>query len=396
MDRDFDMQIAIEEGDFEKFRELFEPSDIDFFDESTGSWLHTAATFGTIEIAKFLVENGVKVNRLGGTFDAPAITYAAREGKLDIVEYLFDAGSKLDLSHAVNNPLVQAAGEGHFDVVEFLLTTDIDPHATYRVPAGNLINALTKAEGRGHTKVAELLKSHGCHHPVEGVDIPLWEPASEQEMDQNPESGRAREIIEYMEKQFGPADKDGMQELIPVMDEISVSINIIPPNEAHPYLVIFTNGMSDLPMEVPKGQEASQYAELVMHLPADWPHPRDAISDPQWIWPVQWLRKLAYIPHLNETWLGLPAAIVSSDDPPVPLGPNTKQTCMLLIPDHENLDPPLTTSDGTEIHFHTVTPLYTEERDFELEHGMKAFFERFSEKGVSLIVDVDRPNFVTE
>ena len=103
---------------------------------------------------------------------------------------------------------------------------------------------------------------------------------------------------------------------------------------------------------------------------------------------------MAYQPHLDDSWLGQPAAIVSSDDPPQTLGPNTEQTCLLMIPDYSNLDPPMQRNDGSETHFYTVVPLYTEERDYELQHGMKAFLERYSDKQVPMIVDIDRPSFI--
>lgn len=388
-----ELDEAIEAGDLDMVRQQFEPSDL-ASDDYDGSLLHNAATWGTLEIVKFLVESGAEINRSGGTYNCPAITYAAGRGKLAIVRYLFEAGSVLDTSHAVKNALMNAAEEGHFDVVEFLLTTGIDPQATYRIPAGNLINAYTQAEQGRHKEIVGLLTAYGCHRPVEGVDIPLWEPKG-WKAEKTPAASKSQSIVEYMEQRFGPVDSNGMRELLPLMDGISVAVNIIPPNDMHPFLVLFTNGMSDLPMTVPVGQEAWRYAELVMHLPADWVHPAQANGDPQWMWPVQWLRKMAYYPHLQETWLGLPAAIVSSDDPPVPLGPNTKQACLFMIPDFANLNPPFKKPDGSPVHFFTVVPLYTEERDYELKHGMMSFLRQFSEKAVPITVDVNRPCFTT-
>jgi hypothetical protein len=174
---------------------------------------------------------------------------------------------------------------------------------------------------------------------------------------------------------------------------MSVTINAIRPNEKHPYLVLSTNGMSDRPMNVPAGQEAWRYAELVIHLPADWPHPQDANGDPQRLWPAQWLRRMAYYPHQNNTWLGLPAAIISSANPPEPLGPHTKQTCLLLVPDFANLGAPLQRQDDSLVHFFTVVPLYSAERDYERKHGMKAFFEQFIAARVPMTVDTHRLPF---
>ncbi|MGB7347766.1 MAG: suppressor of fused domain protein, partial [Pirellulaceae bacterium] len=286
--------------------------------------------------------------------------------------------------------LLNAAKEGHDEVVEYLLSAGINANATYRIPSGALINAMTDAKRSQNAKVIELLKSHGCHEPVEGVDIPIWEP-EEFRNKQVPIADLGREIIDYMEQRFGPVDQEGLQEIIPVMEGLSVAINVIRPNDLHPYFVLFTNGMSDLPMKVPAGSERWKFAELVIHLPADWIHPRDANSDPRWMWPVKWLREMAYYPHLNDTWLGLPAAIVSSAEPPEPLGPGTEQSCLLMIPDFANLDPPLVRADGSQVHFFTMVPLYSEERDYEQEYGMKEFFKRFSARKVPMTVDLNRP-----
>lgn len=388
-----ELREAVAGEDFAGVRRLFEPSDLASNDYN-GSLLHLAAKFGTLEIVKFLVENGAELNRKCGIFEAPAVTYAAGKGNVEIACYLVEAGSMLDTSHALRNPLVQAAENGHLDIVKCLLATKIDPHVTYRIPTGALINALTEAEQNGHTEIAALLKAHGCRRPTEGVDKPIWEPPADMMVNQTPELDQYHQIIEYLELRFGPVDPTGQQEILPPLEDMSVSINAIRPNDEHPYLVLFTNGMSDRAMKVPPGQEAWQYAELVMHLPPEWPHPSEADSDPQWLWPIQWLRKMAYYPHLNETWLGLPAAIVSSADPPEPLGPNTDQSCLLMVPDFANLDPPLQRKDGELVHFFTVVPLYTQERDYELKHGMTEFFKRFIEKKVPMTVDTSRPSFM--
>lgn len=381
---------AIKSGDLARVTELFEPSDL-ASNSYEGSLLHAAAKYGTLDIVRFLVDSGAEVNRTPRK--PPAITFAAEKGKLDIIRYLLEKEAILDTSNILSNPLVRAAKKGHAKVVQSLLTTDIDPHATYRTPTGALENALTEAESGGHTDVVDLLKAHGCRRPIEGVDKPLWEPPPERMVNQTPEHNRHVQIVEYMEKRFGPADANGMQELLPIVDGMSVSINIIPPNEAQPHLVLFTSGMSALPMKVPDGQEDWQHAELVMYLPPDWVHPKDGNGDPQWMWPLLWLRKMAYHPHLNDSWLGRPAAIVSSADPPEPLGPNTEQTCLLMIPDVSYLKPPLKRADGKLVHFFTLVPLYTEERDYELKHGMKPFLRRFVDKKVPMNVVLDRSSF---
>jgi hypothetical protein len=188
---------------------------------------------------------------------------------------------------------------------------------------------------------------------------------------------------------FGPVDPLSLQEILPVHDEVHVSIHAIRPTESHPYLTLFTTGMSNVAMEVPAGQEEWQYAELIMHLPSTWPHPRDHAEDPAVFWPVQWLRKVAYYPHLNETWLGGRATIISSAEPPAPLGPNTKHSCLLLLADAGNF-PALNVGDGKIVHMYTVTTLHTEERDYERTRSFNELLQRLAENGVTNTVDVYR------
>jgi hypothetical protein len=387
-----ELREAIETGDLGLVRHTCKQSDLGW-DEVDGTALHYTAYFGTREIAEFFVDLGIDINRRGGTYDAPALTYAAEQGNVNVVKYLLLLGADIDISHVLRNPLTRAAEEGHVDVVKLLLDAGVNPLATYRIPTGKLINALSIAEDNGHQDVANILRSRGCKRPVEGVDVPIWEPSKSVMMEQIANITSSGQIIDYIQLRFGPVDELGLQELLPVVDGLSVTINVIRPNEYHPYLVLFTNGMSDLPMNVPAGQEDWRFAELVIHLPADWPHPRDVGQDSPWLWPVQWLRKMAYYPHLNKTWLGRPAAIVSSDEPPKPLGANTDQTCLLMVPDFANLGDPLQRGDGTKVHFFTVVPLHTAERDYELKNGMKAFFEQFIEHKVPMTVDVNRESF---
>ena len=63
---------------------------------------------------------------------------------------------------------------------------------------------------------------------------------------------------------------------------------------------------------------------------------------------------------------------------------------MLLVPDFSNLSVPLERNGGNLAHFYTVVPIFSEERDFELQHGMEAFLEELVNQKVPTVVDVDR------
>ncbi|EJS65330.1 hypothetical protein COF07_26005 [Bacillus wiedmannii] len=68
---------------------------------------------------------------MGDTFDSSALNLAAGAGRLNIVKYLIEAGSELDVSLAKRNPLFGAIYGGHKNVVEFLVGKGIDVSIRY-------------------------------------------------------------------------------------------------------------------------------------------------------------------------------------------------------------------------------------------------------------------------
>jgi hypothetical protein len=156
-------------------------------------------------------------------------------------------------------------------------------------------------------------------------------------------------------------------------------------------VALVTTGMSDRPMTVPKGQEKYRYAELVIYLPADWPLTDKALNDPRSFWPIEWVRRIARYPHDNHTWLGGPSAIIANGEPPKPLAPNTKLTCMLVLVESSDFGT-LSLPDGREIVFYSLFPLYTEERDFEKRKSTGHLLHLFQKHEIDTVVDIHRPN----
>ena len=64
-----------------------------------------------------------------------------------------------------------------------------------------------------------------------------------------------------------------------------------------------------------------------------------------------------------------------------------------MVPRFANLQIPLQMDDGRLVHFFTVIPLYTAERDYEVNNGLDAFFNKFIESKVPMTVDPERPSF---
>ncbi len=360
---------------------------------SLDSLLHLAAYEGHRNVVQTLIDLGADIDLDIEDCGTP-LDEAASQGHFEVVQYLVERGASVITPRPERNPLFGAIDSGRADIATFLLDTGIDPHVVYRGESGGLKNALSYALEDGQTEIADLLTKAGCHLPIEGIDKPI------SLLEKNPAptgvpSGTHEQIIARMTTLFGPVDPLALQELIPVHEDLEVAIHRIQPNDRHPCLTLFTTGMSDRPMNVPKGEGAFQYAELIMHLPASWRTDSSAAKSDKWSWPLRWLRKVAYYPHITDTSLSGPCTIITPSDPPVPLGPNTKQTCLLLIADFSDWSP-MVLDDKRHVHFYTVIPLYTEERDFEKQHGIAPLLQRLEEQGYTSVVSVNRANVATE
>ena len=195
-------------------------------------------------------------------------------------------------------------------------------------------------------------------------------------------------IIRHMEDRFGPTQEFCLTEIVPVF---GIAVHIIPPGPDRDFVTLFTAGMSDRPMNVPAGQEEFRFAELVMMLPADWPISQEA-SDPETAtWPYRWLRRIAAYPFEEDTWLRGPYAIFPNGEPPQPLAPNTRLSCLLVL---EDLSPAgrVQIEDGRSIMFYGVYPIYAEERDLERQRGVMALLTRFASDATLKVVDLRRTN----
>lgn len=183
-----------------------------------------------------------------------------------------------------------------------------------------------------------------------------------------------------------------------VSDLVHIDVNIMRPTPEKNYYVLFTTGMSDLPMTLPgelADREDLKYAELFLFLPGDWNLDGEWTlgSDIpyQWFWPIQTLKFLARFPHAYHTWLGWGHSIPNGPDYTPLCGGVGFGGCVL---GHAGgglggMD----ARDGRRISFYLVIPAYREEIEYKLEKGMKALDELYAEKGLPVVLDVNRPNF---
>lgn len=206
----------------------------------------------------------------------------------------------------------------------------------------------------------------------------------------------AEEICAHFEQLFPGRESFVFHEII--SDLVHIDVNVMRPTPEKNYYVLYTTGMSDLPMTLPDdlaNREDLKYAELFLFLPGDWelgktgqlgsdiPH--------QYFWPIQTLKFFARFPHEYKTWLGWGHTIPNGPDY-APLADDAGFGGVVLGPAGGDLAC-MKAKDGRPINFYLVIPAYREEIEYKLEKGMNALDALYAAKGLPLVLDVHRPNF---
>jgi hypothetical protein len=341
------------------------------------SFLQDAARRDNLEMVKLLVEFGADIHAPDGMGDPPApegvIYDAASGGAVNLVRWLLEQGAKINFQFpdypgkSRCMPLTSAAGQGYLEVVKLLVEeggADINALWASYTP-------LSHAIMYGKTEVEAYLRSKGALEPHE-----LQQPKPPAATDA---------LLAHIERHLGKPNPLSLQEIVP--GDPPITIHAVPMPDR---LALVTTGMSSRPLTVPPGGEEYQYAELLIYLPRHWPLTQEALADPNHFWPIDWLRRIARYPHEHHTWLGGPFTIIANDEPPQPLAPNTRLTCLLALPEAREFST-LSLADGRRVVFYTLIPLYTEERDLEKAKGIRELLTLFQSQKVSMIVDVNRP-----
>jgi hypothetical protein len=368
------IQAAIERGDGAAVRDLVTRHRDGLWEAGwLDAFLRFVAGSDNVELLALLVELGAEINPSHDPkFRGPegAILNAAGNGAVNAVRWLLDHGAVLNYEVDGETrclPLSRAAWQGYLEIVKLLVEHGADINAVW---SGQ--NALSFAIMYGQKEVEAYLRSKGALEP--------WQLRAEK-----PPPG-ADPILAHVERHLGKPKPLSLQEVVP--GDPPVTIYAIPMKDR---LALVTTGMSSQPMTVPRGGEEYQYAELLLYLPKDWPLTEDDLEDPNASWPIDWLRRIARYPHEEHAWLGGPFAIIANEEPPQPLAPNTRLTCLLALAEGGEFSP-LALPDGRRLVFYTLFPLYTEERELEKAKGIKELLLRFQSRKVSQVVDVSRPN----
>lgn len=366
---------AIEVGNVNEVRQLLRahPDLLNFYFIGGGTWLHQAASHDNVAMVQMLIEAGIGVNAPRKDDPENPLDQAACSGCVKVARWLLDHGAKMDNGGGMRGTtLIGAVNSGSLEMVKLLVERGADVNVTYDKPPKN---ALSHALMYGYEDIAKLLRAHGAVEP-------------QSETAKKPTDSRDK-ILHHVTKHIGPVQDLKLAEIVPGV--VSVAVHVVPPSKRREHITLFTTGMSDRSMTVPKGEKEYCYAELLIQLPHDWPLTLQAFKDPKNFWPIEWLRRIAHYPHENDTWLGSSHAIIANGEPPERFAPNTGFTCMLLLTEDSQFGC-LKLDKHKIINFYTMIPLYTEERNLELEKGTPYLLHLFQKHNISTVVNVDRKN----
>ena len=194
-------------------------------------------------------------------------------------------------------------------------------------------------------------------------------------------------VIKHIETNFGKTDKvlhDTRQ------DRLHIDTYIMPPTKERDYGLLITCGMSQRPMNAPSDMPDSQFAELFIQLPPEWPLPLEELKKDDHSWVIENLYEFAHFVHNNNTFFWHGQVI----DLHQPLSKDIKMTGFVIahpfgVPEGFGT---LELESGKKIHFLQLIPAYNDEMDY-LEHmGWEALRAKFQEHDISGIVALNREN----
>lgn len=365
---------ALNQGDLEKFNQLLKrhPDNLRY-EDGRECWLYEASGEGRLPFVKVLVDEfGIGVDESNSPdtyFPETALDAAATKGHLEVVRWLLDHGATLnfEVDGDVGCPsLRSAAAMGKLDVAKLLVERGAYLHHVLHD-----MNPISLADCYGHLEVAKYLRSVGAKHMCE-ITPPDYPTGH-------------RLILESLTEERGPLGDWSVE----IPGDPSVTIHTIPANNTWKTRTLFTLGLSDknLPWET---HTLYMHRELRMLLPADWPFAEAALSDPQYNWPVEWLKRL--VPQLlaDEFWPPKPVLFMNGD-PLKPLAPGTQQSGWLCL--RSNPEEAVELPDHRCVEWHDLFPVYPEEAELvKQRNDTDDLVHRFNERNVPLFVDPTREN----
>jgi uncharacterized protein len=128
-------------------------------DTPFGTLLHIAASAGSLDVTRKLLEMGADIDKRGGALDAGPLTLAVSSGQIEIVKYFLSQGATFDLSEPYRNPLFSAIYNDRLAIVKLLVAHGIDYSIRYSGDVMKETDALAHAENLGKADIVGFLRS---------------------------------------------------------------------------------------------------------------------------------------------------------------------------------------------------------------------------------------------
>ena len=199
-------------------------------------------------------------------------------------------------------------------------------------------------------------------------------------------------VGKHIEKYFGKYE-NVMHELM--SPDVHIDICVIPPRAEHEYYTLVTMGMGAAKMPVPEGYEDLARAELLINLPADWRLDEEALKDEKWYWPIRFLKFMARAPLGGDVYHAWGSTmefddIASFDESTKLCAAITLSPGVFGEPSYECKLP-----NGETVNFYQAIPLYKEELDYKVEHGVDKLLEKCPDE-ILEVINPARLNAITD
>lgn len=184
-------------------------------------------------------------------------------------------------------------------------------------------------------------------------------------------------ITDHFDRHVGETT-DVFHEL--VSDAVHIDVHTIPDVPGRDFKVLFTTGMSALPM--PNVDPQHSYAELFILLPKDGPMDQESFADQANFWPIQFLKTMARVPTDYQAPIK-PGMSMPNGDPAQEFPGTHFRGVMIGRPNMFPLEfSPARIGDKT-INFYPVVPMTQAEMDWKIQQVEgTALLDRYDRAGI--------------
>lgn len=154
------ISAAFRAKDFELVKLLFaeHPEQVEAYTPFAGdTWLHYAARDGALEIVEYLLGLGMNIDEGCMREGRTALVSAGYGSHYDVAKYLLDHGAVMDVSASIRNPMFGAIVGGSLEIARLLIDRGIDTSVRYNSLTMKNMDAIAFAWMEGEREIARMI-----------------------------------------------------------------------------------------------------------------------------------------------------------------------------------------------------------------------------------------------